>query len=350
MRHSLKTLGVHMVLAVCINVFLLISTSSAAEWQKKYNYEQVREKFNQPPLFYAPHTFWFWDAPLDKSLTASMAKEMAAKRLNPGYAHPRHSGDQHKPYPTLPVDQWLSPLWFESFGTALSEAQTAGMTLGYCDEYWWPSGQAAGRVLKKNPELAAQSLEWNKQIVSGPDQLELPASKFTVAGQLSEVGRINAATLKIISEDQAFTWNIPDGKWVVYSYNTYYHPGVDGGEVNYLDDRLMDTFIPIAHESYEKRFKGQMGNTIPGVFVDNEGDFGWQMAWSDFLAKRYKEMKDRDIRLWLPLLSEEDDEGLWAKARYDWFDVVSDVYSKQYLGRLNDWLGERNMYCISNLW
>ncbi len=339
-----------LILVILINVLFFVSSNSAAEWQKKYNYIQVREKFNQPPLFYAPHTFWFWDAPLDKSLTASMAREMAAKRLNPGYAHPRHSGDQHKPYPTLPVDQWLSPLWFESFGTALSEAQTVGMTLGYCDEYWWPSGQAAGRVLKKNPELAAQSLEWNKQIVSGPDQLELPASKFTVAGQLSEKGRINASTLRIIGEDQAFKWNIPDGKWVVYSYNTYYHPGVDGGEVNYLDNRLMDTFIPIAHESYEKHFKDQMGNTIPGVFVDNEGDFGWQMAWSEFLAKRYMEMKDRDIRLWLPLLTEEDDEGLWAKARYDWFDVVSDVYSKQYLGRLSDWLSDRDMYCISNLW
>ncbi len=350
MIQNLKILNRLLILAVVINVLFFISSNSAAEWQKKYPYEQVREKFNQPPLFYAPHTFWFWDAPLDKSLTASMAREMAAKRLNPGYAHPRHSGAQYKPYPTLPVDQWLSLLWFESFGSALNEAQNAGMTLGYCDEYWWPSGQAAGRVLKQNPELAAQSLEWKKQIVNGPGQVDLPASKFTVAGRLSETGKITAGTLTIIGENQAFRWEIPAGKWVVYSYNTYHHPGVDGGEVNYLDDRLMDTFIPIAHESYEQHFKDQMGNAIPGVFVDNEGDFGWQMAWSDYLANRYKQMKNRDIRLWLPLLTEKDDEGLWAKARYDWFDVVSEVYSTQYLGRLSNWLEERDMYCISNLW
>jgi len=350
MSRYLKNLKWSLTLAMSINVVIYTIPVFAAEWQKKYTYEQVREKFIQPPLFYAPHTFWFWDAPLDKSLTAAMAKEMAEKGLNPGYAHPRHSGAPHKPYPSLPLDEWLSPLWFESFGNALEEAEHAGMTLGYCDEYWWPSGQAAGRVLKNNPELAAQSLEWKRQEVTGPDRLDMPSSKFTVAGQISKTGKIDAGTLQIIGEGRIFTWEIPAGKWVVYSYNTYYHPGVDGGEVNYLDDRLMDTFIPIAHESYDKHFKDQMGNTIPGVFVDNEGDFGWQMAWSDFLAKRYEEMKNRDIRLWLPLLTEEDEEGLWAKARYDWFDVVSDVYSKQYLGRLSNWLEERNMYCISNLW
>jgi len=86
------------------------------------------------------------------------------------------------------------------------------------------------------------------------------------------------------------------------------------------------------------------------VFVDNEGDYGWKMAWSDFLAERYKQMKNRDIRLWLPLLTEKDTTGLWAKARYDWFDVVSDVYSTQFLGRLSDWLEKRGMYYISNLW
>jgi len=31
--------------------------------------------------------------------------------------------------------------------------------LGYCDEYWWPSFQAHGRVVKQYPELKAESLE-----------------------------------------------------------------------------------------------------------------------------------------------------------------------------------------------
>ncbi len=125
---------------------------------------------------------------------------------------------------------------------------------------------------------------------------------------------------------------------------------MDGGEVNYLDPAVMDAFIPLAHESYMAMFRSVMGSSIPGVFVDNEGDFGWKMAWSEFLPVRYKEMKNRDIRTWMPLLTDEDEEGLWAKARYDWFDVVSDIYCTQFLGRLSNWLEERDMYYITNLW
>lgn len=334
-------------LAVCIVLFFHLETFGA-EWQIKYDFKSVRSQFEQPPMFYAPHTFWFWDAPLNPEQTASMAKEMAQQRLNPGYAHPRHSGDPTGPFPTLPKEQWLSPLWFASFATALDEAQKADMTLGYCDEFWWPSGQAAGRVLEQHPELEAQSLKWSRKEVTGPAKVKLSDCFFSVAAEISQTNHIKASTLHIIKDKKS--WQAPSGKWAIYSYELYFHAGVDGGKVNYLDPRLMDVFIPIAHESYNNFFGEKMGTEIPGVFVDNEGDYGWKMAWSDFLAERYLELKKRDIRLWMPLLTEKDENGLWAKARYDWFDVVSDVYSNQFLGRLSDWLEQRNMYCISNVW
>jgi hypothetical protein len=321
----------------------------AAEWQKKYDFNQVRSQFKQPPMFYAPHTFWFWDAPLKPEQTASMAREMTKQGLNPGYAHPRHSGDPGGPFPTLPKEQWLSPLWFTSFGAALNEAENANMTLGYCDEFWWPSGQAAGRVLEQHPELKAQSLKWERQHVSGPGKIELLDCFFSVAAELSPENQIKVQTLQIIKNTNK-SWQVPSGHWAIYSYKLFHHAGVDGGKVNYLDPKLMDVFIPIAHEPYGKYVGDKMGSAIPGVFVDNEGDYGWKMAWSDYLADRYLELKKRDIRLWLPLLTEKDDSGLWAKARYDWFDVVSDVYANQFLGRLSDWLEQKNMYCISNLW
>ena len=92
------------------------------------------------------------------------------------------------------------------------------------------------------------------------------------------------------------------------------------------------------------------GKPFPGVFVDHEGDYTWQMAWSEYFAKRYEEIKKRDIRLWLPLLTEKDKDGLFAKARYDWFDVVSGVYVECFFQPIVNWLKQRNMYYISNLW
>jgi len=40
---------------------------------------------------------------------------MSAKGLNPGYVHGRIG---------LPPEQWLSPVWFESFGAAMNQARS----------------------------------------------------------------------------------------------------------------------------------------------------------------------------------------------------------------------------------
>ena len=331
------------------NYFAQSISPSNLEWQKKYDFEQTKEQFLNPPLFYAPHTFWFWDTALDPAQTASMAKEMTKQRLNPGYAHPRHSEAPATAFPALPRDEWLSPLWFRSIESASQEAEKAGMTLGYCDEYWWPSGRADGRVLEQAPDLAATSLEWVRILGSEGELLNLPESKVTVAAKISEYNLLISSSLQIIGEGEAFKWKIPEGTWVIYTYNIE-KSKLETGKVNYLNPKLMDVFIPIAHESYLNFVGKYMGNVISGVFVDNEGDYGSKMAWSEYLVERYQEMKGSDMRKFLPLLTEKDSEGLWVKVRYDWFDVVSDIYSSQFLGRLNDWLLDRDMYYISNLW
>jgi hypothetical protein len=268
--------------------------------------------------------------------------------LNPGYAHPR-SGFSGPPIASLPVEQYLREPWFNSFGNALQKAKDNRMTLGFCDEYNWPSGQAAGRVLEQSPDLEAKYLDWKRYEVNGKSTVRYDTVDFAVAGKILDK-KIDASSLQIIGEGKDIRWTAPEGDWVVYTYEKKYHQGIDGGKVNYLDPKLMEVFMPLVHKQYEKHFANDMGKSIPGVFVDNEGDFGWKMAWSEYLAQRYKTLKNRDIRLWLPLLTETDTEGLFAKARYDWFDVVSEVYIECYFEPLVSWLKQHNMYYISNLW
>ena len=322
------------------------------EWQKKYNDPKVvQTMFANPPMFYAPHAFWFWDDTIrDEHFAASMINEMAGQGLNPGYAHPRGRWlNQPSPYPSLPNEQYLEQPWFNSFGKAVQKAKDHGLTLGYCDEYNWPSGRAEGRVLEQHPELAPWYLTWKRYEVQGSSTVQYDSLDFAVAGKI--VGNnIDASSLRIIGEGSSLNWKAPGGNWVVYTYRKT--PLLNGRRtrVNYLDPRLMDAFIPLVHEKYAKHFGNEMGKTISGSFIDNEGDYGYQMAWSEYFAKRYKEIKKRDIRLWLPLLTEKDKDGLFAKARYDWFDVVSDVYNECYFEPLVNWLKKRNMYYISNLW
>ena len=326
--------------------------SEKPEWQKKYNDPKVvRKMFANPPMFYAPHTFWFWDDTIkDEHFAASMIDEMARQGLNPGYAHPRGRWlDRKDPYPSLPKEQYLEKPWFNSLGNAVQKAKDYGLTLGYCDEYNWPSGQAAGKLMELHPELAARYLKWKRYEVQGNSTVRYDSIDFAVAGKIVE-NNIDASSLQIIGESNPLNWKAPEGNWVVYTYRKTPLPDQQPIKINYLDSRLMDAFIPLVHEKYAKHLGNEMGKTIPGVFVDHEGDYTWQMAWSEYFAKRYKEIKKRDIRLWLPLLTEKDKDGLFAKARYDWFDVVSGVYDECFFQPIVNWLKQRNMYYISNLW
>ncbi|MEW6071370.1 MAG: glycosylhydrolase-like jelly roll fold domain-containing protein [Planctomycetota bacterium] len=476
--------------------------------RREVTFADLQAGFAAPSRIYAPFAFWFFDAPLDPAHVAAMAAEMCRQGMNPGYAHPRRG---------LPREEWLSPLWFDSLDAARREAEAASAFLSYCDEYYWPSGRADGRVLAAQPDLAAVSLACRTFDVTEGETVELPASLFTVAarharpftvlrpqpalgqwiwhpdargegrsswfrcpvtvpphaeiaaavlsiaadnrftlhvngvrlaegsnweeptqvdlasvlrpgvnllaieagndagpcglifglridgtdGSCVEVGSgahcrasaappegwtapgfddsawaepvvlgpagadpwrlpaagghrppalIESASLQLLGSGPPFAWTAEDGAWRVYSFTTYHHAGIDGSDVNYLDRRLIPAFLAIAHAPYERRFGSHLGDSIPGVFVDNEGDYGFKLAWSDDLDREYRERTGRDIRLALPLLLDRDEEGSWPAVRWSWYDAVSALYADTFLGGVSRWLEARGMYCISNLW
>ena len=318
-------------------------------------FDTLRARFRDPDLIYAPFVFWFWDEPLDPAKMGEMSRVMVGQRFNPGYAHARKS---MVGTPDLPDAEWLGDKWFEAFGAALGEAEAGKGYLGYCDEYWWPSLQANGRILKADPELKAQSLRWETIDVAGGSEVPVPASFFAVAAEreqpLPAAGRmpalIRSRTLRAIGAGAPFVWKAPaDGAWRVYAFNLYSHAGADGSTVNYIDSRLAPAFIAAALEPYARRLGDKLGRSIPGDFIDNEGDYGWGLAWSGTLDARYRERFGRDIRLWLPLSVDRDVEGVFARARWEWFDLVSDIYAETFRA-VTDWHEKRGMSTTAHFW
>ena len=484
---------------------------------RNISFSQLQKEFEKPDRIYSPFIFWFWDEPLNTKKMAEMAKVMASEGFNPGYAHARMSMIGT---PSLPDDQWLGDKWFDAFSASLKSSEAQKSYLGYCDEYWWPSFQAHGRIIKNNPELQAQSLSWEVMDIKGGSVIQIPESFTSVAGKLvdpmvnplpinflsrahwiwhpdggptahscwfrttfqlpatrtiskatitltadnsyslfingKDIGQANnwytpdtydvtsilkpgdnliavegknidgpcgllasltvmtadgamtvinsdkswmtslksvagwekseqsvtgwvpareiaaanegpwqgglttagdhpraairSSSLMIIGSGPAFTWNVPEGdSWRVYIFNKYHHSGIDGGQTNSIDERLAGAFIDTALEPYAKRMGKKMGRSIPGDFIDNEGDYGWKLAWSDTLDKRYQKKYGMDIRLWLPLLIDPDAEGKYASARWRWFDLVSDLYSENFRA-VTDWHEKRGMYTTAHVW
>jgi hypothetical protein len=526
-RQAFASLPFSIVLAlmVCVSPALTLCAVTASDGsgplpanrgvRQAVPFETLQKDFANPDMIYAPFIFWFWDEPLDAAKMAEMSRMLCSQGFNPGYAHARKS---MVGTPDLPAADWLGEKWFKAFGAALAEAEARHAYLGYCDEYWWPSFQAYGRVLEASPELQAKSLRWETLDIQGGAEVRVPASFFSVAAQLDQpippaqkpgprmgkwiwnpggseaahtclfrrsftlpagrrvksaearvivddayalylngrkvgegdnwqkpgfydLGRalvagenlvavegrnvagsfgllfglaivlddgqvievvsdkewgtslsaaqgwqapgfkaagwvpaleiadagggpwryivdriehvpavIRSRTLKVIGAGEPFAWTAPaGGAWRVYAFSLYSHPGADGSPVNYIDSRLAPLFIRLALEPYAQRYPDRLGRSIPGDFIDNEGDYGWGLAWSGTLDERYRKRYGRDIRLWMPLAVDRDAEGVFARARWEWFDLVSDIYAETFQA-VTDWHERRGMSTTAHFW
>lgn len=205
-------------------------------------------------------------------------------------------------------------------------------------------------VISKNadagwPQPEFKDAEWKKVRVLGP--ADMPPWNLAETKVTYQKATVRSATLRLIGSGEAFSWTAPaGGNWRVYTFNM-----VLGADVNVLDRRLAKAFIAIAHQPYADRLGARFGKSMPGVFCDTEGGYGNGngIPWSDDLARRYQTNTSRDLRLWTPLLFDDDAEGVSARARTDWFNAMSDLYSG-FHAEVSDWLEQRGVYYIANLW
>jgi hypothetical protein len=161
---------------------------------------------------------------------------------------------------------------------------------------------------------------------------------------------IRSATLRIIAEDHGdMEWTVPDDgqKWRVYTFTK-----VDGGSVNFINKDLAKAFIDIAHVPYQQRYGEKFGKTIIGSFCDTEGNYGNGngLVWSKDMPEAYKKHGEgRDVKQWLPLMLDEDVEGLYARARCDWYEAFSDCYAAFFQG-VSDYLARYGLYYTGHVW
>ena len=209
-------------------------------------------------------------------------------------------------------------------------------------------------MVTEHPELQAKELTWNKWNKSGPNRIYLPPNEFIVACKETEIGVIDVNTLQIVSTGKEKEWMVPEGNWSLYVFNVkpsaFRNRGADYTLVNYMEPKLMEYTIEMGLKPYEEHLGKYMGKSLRYCFADTEGEYGNRLPWSDYLISFYTEMYGSDIRKWMPLLLTEDNEGKWVTARFNWFNMVSEMYAHKFWKPMNDWLSERGLYYVSNFW
>lgn len=152
-----------------------------------------------------------------------------------------------------------------------------------------------------------------------------------------KIGIIDSKSLTVIQKDEIR--NAPcrvapkkGGQYRIYAFTKKVHRGYDGSQVDNLDRHLGERFTEIAYQPYFQRFSSFQGTERPmnGIFADTEGSYGYKLAWSHDLETRFRQNTGLELKKMLPLMIDQDAEGLEAKVRFQWYDAVSDLFTENF--------------------
>lgn len=305
----------------------------------------LEKNFADPPNEYSLLPFWSWNGTLKPDKLKWQIDQMMEKGIYGAFMHARAGLDESEtPY--------FSEGFWDAVDTTIRYSALKGFQACLYDEDKWPSGSAGGLTLKVNrEEFIKKALVYNKMEVVGPQTIRLnlqmkPMAVF--AGRITTTGSYDHSSQIDLTDKAAKEWNVPEGRWAIISFEMVQDPDE---QIDYLDSAAVARFIEITHEEYYKRFGKYFGNTIPGIFFDeiyaNLSKMGTNIFWTDDFLKRFRKLKGYGLTDNLPLIIFNDPEKS-AKIRYDYFDVVKELYLNAWFKQYADWCAQHKIWATGH--
>lgn len=285
---------------------------------------------------YRSAPFWSWNDELDKEELIHQIHEMHKQGMGGFFMHPRGGL----------VDKYLGDSFMEAVKACVEEAEKLGMKAWLYDEDRFPSGVAGGLVLKDNPEYAARVVQMFKMPC---DQFQKDEDTVKVY-LFQDNDNITDITEMDEKEVQKSQGHVLVFKVVTRPKEPRY------GNVSFADlcnKEAVDTFIKITHEAYKETVGQYFGGVIPGIFTD-EPDFrpnlqkGINLPWPNNFQEQFKKQKGYDIVENLPKLFL--DIGNFRKVRFDFWDVVSGLFVKNFTKNIYDWCEGNGLKLTGHFW
>ena len=290
--------------------------------------------FKNPPAEYTILPFWSWNNTLEENKLKWQVDQMLDKGIYGAFMHARAGLDES-------ATPYFSDGWWKAVESTVKYASEKGFYSCLYDEDKWPSGSAGGRTIAVNPaEFIKKALHYVSFEVYGPQVISLSLFKNAYAifaGKISEKGFYSFASQVDLSSLAGKTWNVPEGKWAVTVFNIIIDPHE---QIDYMDAAAVASFLHITHDEYYKRLGKYFGSTIPGVFFDeiyaSFSDRQNNIFWTDDFPEQFKKIKLYELKSRLPLIILNDPVNS-APVRYDYFDVVKDLYTKAWYKQYTKW-------------
>ena len=306
--------------------------------------------FQSPPAEYRGHAMWSFNlSTLNENAIVTGIEEMA--KLNYGGFFVEASAGPttgfSEAYMTAfhrqPNSQgvvFLSDEYFRFYKLAIAEAQKHGLEMILYDDYSFPTGTVAGYFYSRYPQYAAKSLNMAETDVTGPARGELAIPTGIYIGSVM----MNRETHELVdvsarAAQSRLVCQVPKGNWKLMAF--YLAEG-KARVVDYLDPQAMTAFISMTYEKYQENFGTYFGNLIKQTFYDepsmHHADRMWTPGFNAAFQKRYgySPMKYYPA-LWYDIGPET------AAARNALFGFRGDLFSENFIKRLDDWCAAHHL-------
>ena len=261
---------------------------------------------------YYPMNYWGWLENINPNMVNWQIDQMDSAGVGGYVAHAR--GGLEIPY--------MGERWMNSVKAMIERGKKNQMLTIIDDEDGWPSGFGAGEV---TAEGEAYWQKWLKREMF--DASERPEVN-------NPLGYYQITDNKITALDSASD-AVPGHDVIVISYltNNYY--------TDMINPAAVDKFIGVSYQRYYDAFKDEFdGGYVYGMFSDEPQLARSHCTWSDVLPGEFKKIKGYEIYPHLPALFYETDG--YKKFRYDYWDVVNQLFIHNFAEKIYDWCERHN--------
>lgn len=265
----------------------------------------IWDQLHNPPIQYRSVPLWSWNDKLETEELERQIEDMHKAGIGGFFMHAR--GGLLTPY--------MGEEWMSAVRTCIEKSKELGMTPWLYDENGWPSGFADGKV----PAMGIAYQQ--KRLAYEQAPFQSPAERTIGFYVKSEQGYRLLSAAEESSADIRF----------FYEVNPYY--------IDTLSRETVRAFIETTYEAYWERFGGEFGDDLKGVFTDEPQFARGQLPWSFDLEQAFESRYGYDLKEALPALF-MNVEGC-SKARYDYWECVTTMFTQSYAKQIGDWCNSK---------
>lgn len=112
---------------------------------------------------------------------------------------------------------------------------------------------------------------------------------------------------------------------------------------------MTEKFIETTMKGYEMQFGNQFGKVVPGIFTDEPNIVtSGGLRWTPDLFEQFEKRWGYDLKLFLPLLSEET--GEWKKVRYHYMETLLQLFIDRWAKPWYAYTEKNNLIWTGHYW